>query len=185
MHIEEFFKYLFTAYFHSRILTNTNYRDIPIVAVVNVVSKEIEETASIRHLKTADGVILTEAIRYAVSKFSSYISPHSLAYTTYDITDLEIPFHGFYPYPFLSVASSRQTLSYLNLRKKNPNGPYVDVFPFNEVEEGLSELATPQSRKFFSVVPPVRFEIEAILDILSHLQWKYVTVIVPRDENGE
>ena len=161
------------------------YPQFYIVSVVNAVSNHVNTTTNARTLNVLDGVVLTEAIRYATSQTRNYLEL-SVSYMIYDIEDNQIPFHEYYHIPFISTASSRQTSSYLYLRKQtitNP-APFVSALPFSVIDEGFS-IDNSNKPINFAAVPPSRLETEALIDILSKLSWKFVTLIVSEDEIGQ
>ena len=161
------------------------YPNFYILSVVNAVSNHVNTTTTARTLNVLDGVVLTEAIRYATSQTRNYLGL-SVSYMIVDIEDNQIPFSEFYHIPFLSAVSSQQISSYLYLRKhtlRNP-APFVSTLPFSVIEEEFS-IDNSNRRINFAAVPPSRLEIEALTDILSNLSWKFVTLIVSEDAVGQ
>ena len=155
-----------------------------LVAVVNVASKQLHEvTGGKRYLNIADGVILTEAILYALDKAKRYLGL-SLSYLIFDIKGSRMPFTQFYFNQFLSIASSYQILPHLFLRQQQNSAPFVNVLPLDAVDEEQSGNGKGQITAF-AAVPPKKLEIKAIIDILSRLNWRFVSVIASRDEGGE
>ena len=174
-----------TGFFYKRIVTEVGYPQYLIVSVVNAVSNQVNATTTVRTLNVLDGVVLTEAIRYAISQTRNYLGLH-VSYMIFDIEDNQIPFHEYYHIPFLSVATSRQISSYLYLRKQtmtNP-APFVSALPFSARDEDFS-IDNTNRRINFAAVPPSRYETAALIDILSNLSWKFVTLIVAEDEIGQ
>ena len=156
------------------------------MSVVNAASRQITTNVNERSVNIPDGVVLTEAIRYAIRTTRTHLGI-SASYMIFDIEESPIPFSEYFHMPFLSAASSRQISSYLFLRQlhsANP-APFVSALPFSAIEEELSIGKGERGRVNFAIVPPTRLEVKAIIDILSRLEWKFVTVIVTRDENGQ
>ena len=155
-----------------------------IVSVVNAVSNQVNTTTTTRTLNVLDGVVLTEAIRYATLQTRNYLGI-SVSYMVMDIEEHDIPYHVCIT-PLLSAASSRQISSHLYLRKQTltNQAPFVSALPFSAIEEHLS--TDNSSRRInFAAVPPTRLEIEALIDILSELNWKFVTLIAIEDKIGQ
>ena len=155
------------------------------MSVVNAVSNQVNTTTSARNINVLDGVVLTEAIRYATLQTRNYLGL-SVTYWIFDIEDSQIPFHEFYHLPFFSVASSRQISSYLYMRKQtklNP-APFVSALPFSVIDESFS-IGKSNKRINFAAVPPSSLEVKAFIDILSALGWKFVTLIASEDEAGQ
>ena len=154
--------------------------------MINAQSTKINETGSTKILNIVDGVILTEAIRYTIFKArQQFLFP--VTYYIFDIKESQIPFHGFYATPFLSAVSSRQMSSYLFLRQQQNflPAPFVNAFPFGILDGDLSiSKASKELRTSFATVPPHRIEVQAIVDILEKLNWKFVSVVATGDENG-
>ena len=156
------------------------------MATINVVTKSISHKRSSRTLNIVDGVILAEAIRYAIAK-ARQKHRISVTYMILDMQDSNVPFDWHNRCPIFSAVSFRQIASFLLTRHRNGNAtaPFVNALPFGSEEEDRLAFSSEGKRTAFATVPPIRFEIEAIVDILARFSWRFVSVIVPRDEIGE
>ena len=63
-------------------------------------------------------------------------------------------------------------------------GPFVSAVPFSIIDEDYS-IDNSSRRINFAAVPPSRLEILAVIDILSFLSRKFVTLIVSEGEIGQ
>ena len=174
-----------TAFLHRRgIIERGKENQFLIMSVVNAISYQLNTTTRTRILNVLDGVVLTEALRYAISQTSNILGT-SVIDIIFDIEDTQMPFQ-IYHYPFFSAVRPRQISQYLYLKKQKIQdlAPFVTVQPFSAIDEDFS--TDNSSRRInFAAVPPTRLEIEAIVDILSTLSWKFVTLIVFEDEIGQ
>ena len=178
--------YFSTGYSNERFLFSSNYLrgyDVHFSLFVNTISNQVNTTIRTRTLNVLDGVVLTEAIRYAAAQLRYYFGIR-LHYSISDIEEHQIPIYNYF-YPSFSAVSSWQILSHLYRKKQTATkpAPFVSFLPFSAIEEDLS-VDNSSNRINFAAVPPTRLEIEAIIDILSFLSWKSVTLIAFQNEAG-
>ena len=162
---------------------NIHYTKFRFFSIVNTLSSQVNTTTRTRTLNVLDGIVLTEAIRYATEQTTNYLGI-SVSYIIDNVEEYQIPF-DYYEYPILSAASSWQILSHLYKKKQKATkpAPFVSFLPFSAIEEDLS-IDNSSKQLNFAAVPPTRLEVEAIIDILSFLNWKYITLIAFQDETG-
>ena len=179
--------YYSTGFFYNRGVMGFGYPQLCIISVVNTVSNQVNSTTRARTTNVLDGVVLTEAIRYAISQTSKHLGTNVFHFI-YDIQDNQTPLTTTLDCPIFSKVRPRQISQYLhiNQQKMQNSAQFVTAQQFSAIEEDFSTGSSSSSRRInFAAVPPTRIEIEAIVDILSTLSWKFVTLIVHEGEIGQ
>ena len=154
-----------------------------IVGLFNILSTQTTENRDNKYLNIADGVILSEALRYSVKKCNDRLGS-AIDIFMLDIQDLFPPYSAFYFYPHVSSLYNWQAASTLVVRRRQNSAPFINLFPYNTLMDHASSAHSHRIPSTFSVVPTVDFEIEAILDILVRLEWRFVSVAGSLDDEN-
>ena len=130
-------------------------------------------------MNIADGVLLTEALRYSVKKSNKLFNLTATAYVI-DNKESFPPYASYFFYPYVNALYSWQMAPYMLARKRQTSAPFVNIFPFSMESKGPKG-----DESKFSVVPAENFEVDAILDILTELEWKYISVVGSLDNENQ
>ena len=135
-------------------------------------------------ISIADGVILTEVMRYAILKLNEQkILRHPIYLQVMDCEHSRTQLSRFQDLPVILGLTSWQATYYMlsNQRSKAP--------VFNPLSSSASFDHYPGSKKSYKsmhrnlmrTVSPSALELQAILDILVKFDWKYVTLVGSND----
>ena len=160
-----------------RAVYDENGRSSIIVGLFNIDSRLVTTNSSFRYVNIADGVLLTEALRYSVKRSNKLFSTKATAYVI-DNKESFPPYASHFFYPYVNALYSWQMAPYMLARKRQTSAPFVNVLPFS-MESPKGDASK------FSVVPAENFEVDAILDILTELEWKYISVVGSLDNENQ
>ena len=141
-----------------------------------------------KHLNIADGVILTEAFRYALEKVERLgLLRRGFSFQVTDCREARAPFSTYQDILVISGMTSYQTSSYYvsNYVAKAPMTSVLSsssAFDHVHVSSSGSRPRMDKVRQnLFRTVPSDNLEVWALVDILKHLNFTFVSVVGSND----
>lgn len=157
------------------------------MGLFNVQSAERTDDKS-HYLNVADGIILTEALRYAINKISRLgLLRAGFSYQITDCREARVPFSTYQDVLVINGLTSFQTTSYF-ISNLIASAPMVNVLSssgsFDHKNISTSSLMFKMDEihyNLFRSIPSDDFEIRAIIDILKRFHLTFISVISAND----
>ena len=141
-----------------------------------------------KYLNIADGVILTEAFRYALAKVSSRrLLRRGFAFQITDCREARVPFATYQDVLVINGMTSYQTTSYF-MSNYVAKAPVVNVLSSsgffdhaNLSNSGSTSKINAIQYNLFRTVPSDELEAMALVDVLKHLNFTFVSLVSSND----
>ena len=141
-----------------------------------------------KYLSIADGVILTEALLYALDKINSLkLLRRGISFQITDCREARVPFATYQDVLVINAMTSYQTTSYF-MSNYLASAPMVNVLSsssfFDHVnfsDVGSKPKISAVRYNLFRTVPSDDLEVRALVDVLKHLNFTFVSVVSSND----